>query len=155
MKYLSNFSSIYISRKEQRNQNTPAAVSRSDEGVIPETSAKEARAAANIVTEAVTPRIIKRAGKSTDLWVDDRPKTTIYERQALEALGVSFVMASSTEEAMEKLEQQHFDAIISDMKRPIVQEESEILFGDRHWHSPKEAIAPKGRSLQVFMGQIA
>jgi CheY-like chemotaxis protein len=95
-----------------------AAVSRSDEGVIPETSAKEARAAANIVTEAVTPRIIKRAGKSTVLWVDDRPKNNINERQALEALGVSFVLATSTEEALEKLEQQHFDAIISDMKRP-------------------------------------
>lgn len=95
-----------------------AAVSRSDEGVIPETFAKEARAAANIVTEAVTPRIIKRAGKSTVLWVDDRPKNNINERQALEALGVSFVLATSTEEALEKLEQQHFDAIISDMKRP-------------------------------------
>lgn len=95
-----------------------AAVSRSDEGVIPETSAKQARAAANIVTEAVTPRIIKRAGKSTVLWVDDRPKNNINERQALEALGVSFVLATSTEEALEKLEQQHFDAIISDMKRP-------------------------------------
>ncbi len=95
-----------------------AAVSRSDKGVIPETSAKEARAAANIVTEAVTPRIIKCAGKSTVLWVDDRPKNNINERQALEALGVSFVLATSTEEALEKLEQQHFDAIISDMKRP-------------------------------------
>lgn len=97
---------------------TAAAVSRSDEGIIPETSAKEARAAANIVTEAVTPQIIKRAGKSTVLWVDDRPQNNINERQALEALGVSFVLATSTEEALKKLDQQHFDAIISDMKRP-------------------------------------
>ncbi len=95
-----------------------AAVSRSDEGLIPETTAREARVAANIVAEAVTPQIIKRAGRSTVLWVDDRPKNNINERQSLEALGVSFELATSTEEALKKLEQQHFDAIISDMKRP-------------------------------------
>ena len=95
-----------------------ATVSRSGEGVIPETTAREARAAANVVANAVTPRIIKRAEMSTVLWVDDRPKNNINERQSLEALGVNFALATSTEEASELIEQQHFDAIISDMKRP-------------------------------------
>lgn len=95
-----------------------AAVSRSDEGVVPETTAREAKAAANIVANAVTPRIIKRAERSTVLWVDDRPQNNINERQSLEALGVNFVLATSTDEALELVKQQHFDAIISDMKRP-------------------------------------
>jgi CheY-like chemotaxis protein len=54
----------------------------------------------------------------TVLWVDDRPNNNILERQDLEALGVSFVLATSTKEALEKLNEQHFDAIISDMGRP-------------------------------------
>jgi uncharacterized caspase-like protein/ActR/RegA family two-component response regulator len=58
------------------------------------------------------------AARSTVLWVDDRPNNNIHERQALEALGVSFVLAISTEEALEKLNKQRFDAIISDMGRP-------------------------------------
>jgi CheY-like chemotaxis protein len=52
------------------------------------------------------------------LWVDDFPNNNIYERQALEALGVNFVLATSTEEALKKISRQRFDAIISDMGRP-------------------------------------
>jgi len=36
----------------------------------------------------------------------------------LEAVGVTFVLATSTEEALEKVKQQSFEAIISDMGRP-------------------------------------
>jgi CheY-like chemotaxis protein len=42
----------------------------------------------------------------------------VHERQALEALGVRFVLAKSTDEAVEKLNRGSFDAIISDMGRP-------------------------------------
>jgi CheY-like chemotaxis protein len=42
----------------------------------------------------------------------------VHERQAFEALGVTFVLATSTDEALEKLKRQSFDAIISDMNRP-------------------------------------
>ena len=62
--------------------------------------------------------MIRTARRSTVLWVDDNPDNNVHERQALEALGVSFVLATSTEEALEKLESQSFDAIISDMGRP-------------------------------------
>jgi CheY-like chemotaxis protein len=62
--------------------------------------------------------MIRRAGRATVLWVDDRPSNNIHERQALEALGVTFVLATSTNEALEKVKSQSFDVIISDMGRP-------------------------------------
>ena len=52
------------------------------------------------------------------MWVDDRPDNQILERQSLEALGVSFVLAKSTDEALDKVAKQKFDVIISDMARP-------------------------------------
>lgn len=95
-----------------------AAISRPADGATPETTEREARVAAAVVTDAVTPRIVRRASVSTVLWVDDRPRNNIYERQSLEALGVSFTLATSTDEAMEKLRHRSFDVIISDMGRP-------------------------------------
>jgi len=97
---------------------TAAAVSRPEPGATPEATAREARAAFDVVAEVATPRVIRRAGKSTVLWVDDNPGNNVHERHALEALGVSFVLAPSTGEALEKLKSQSFDAIISDMGRP-------------------------------------
>lgn len=95
-----------------------AAASRSDGDMSRESAAQEARIAADVVSEVVTPRAIRRASRSTVLWVDDRSDNNIYERQALEALGVNFVLATSTEEALKKISRQKFDAIISDMGRP-------------------------------------
>jgi CheY-like chemotaxis protein len=95
-----------------------AAASHAEPGAAPDARARDARAAADVVSEIVTPRMIRRAGRSTVLWVDDRPNNNVHERQALEALGVSFVLATSTEEATEKLNLGSFDAIISDMSRP-------------------------------------
>lgn len=95
-----------------------AAAARPDKAESPEKVAREARIAADIVAEVVTPGVIRRTSKSNILWVDDRPNNNIYERQALEALGISFTLAKSTEEALEKISKQSFDAIISDMGRP-------------------------------------
>jgi CheY-like chemotaxis protein len=81
-------------------------------------SDRPAREAVDIVTEMVTPTLLRRAGRATILWVDDHPEKTVYERQSLEALGVSFLLAKSTEEALTKLKTKHFDVIISDMGRP-------------------------------------
>lgn len=41
----------------------------------------------------------------TILWVDDRPKNNIYEREAFAALGFKFDLALSTDEALQKLKQ--------------------------------------------------
>jgi len=95
-----------------------AVVSRPEEGASPEAVAREARAAAELVSESVTPRIMRRAGKARVLWVDDRPSNNVHERQSLQALGINFVLARSTDEALDKLNAQSFDAIISDMSRP-------------------------------------
>lgn len=95
-----------------------AAVSRPEAGASPEANARDARAAAQVVAEIATPRMIRRAGRATVLWVDDRPSNNVHERQALEALGVTFVLAMSTDEALERVKYQSFDAIISDMGRP-------------------------------------
>ena len=95
-----------------------AAVARPDAGAAPEDVGQETRAAGELVAEVVTPRVIRRAAKSTVLWVDDRPSNNAHERQALEAVGITFVLATSTEEALERVKRQSFDAIISDMGRP-------------------------------------
>ncbi len=52
------------------------------------------------------------------LWVDDHPGNNIHERQVMEALGLQFVTAVSTEEALKKVKTKSFGAIISDMGRP-------------------------------------
>lgn len=97
---------------------TAAVVSRPQPGATPDTIARDARTALDIVAQVATPRAIQRVGKSVVLWVDDKPENDIHERQALEALGVSFVLALSTDEALENFKRQTFDAIISDMARP-------------------------------------
>ncbi|TRV41850.1 MAG: response regulator [Microcystis panniformis Mp_MB_F_20051200_S9] len=95
-----------------------AAASKPDGDKTRESVAKEVMIAADVVADFVTPRAIRRASRSTVLWVDDNPNNNSYERQALEALGVSFVLAISTDEALKKISRQRFDAIISDMGRP-------------------------------------
>ncbi len=91
-----------------------AAASRPDGETTLENAEKEAK----IVAEIITPRVIRRAGRSTVLWVDDNPNNNINERQALETLGVNFVLSTSTDDALTKISGQRFDAIISDMGRP-------------------------------------
>ena len=95
-----------------------AAAARPNADSTPDSAARSAREAAEVVADAVTPRVLRKARRATILWVDDRPDNNIYERQSLEALGVTFVLAMSTEEALEKRKSQRFDAIISDMGRP-------------------------------------
>jgi len=96
---------------------TAAAVSRKADGAEGATP-REARIAAELVAEAVTPTAIKRASTATILWVDDNPDNNVYERQSLEALGVTFKNVTSTEAALAEVMQRPFDVIISNMGRP-------------------------------------
>ena len=80
-------------------------------------AAQAAQEAVNTVAGAVSPRTVRRLANARVLWVDDKPDNNRYEREALEALGIRFVTARSTQEAMERLQRQHFDVIISDMGR--------------------------------------
>jgi hypothetical protein len=56
--------------------------------------------------------------QSMVLWVDNTPDNNVYERRAFEAIGLSFSLALSTDEALDVLERNRFGAIISDMGRP-------------------------------------
>ena len=72
------------------------------------------------IADAVVPagRSQRRIRKSVVLWVDDRPNNNIYERQALEALGIEIDLSESTEDALRRIRREPFDLIISDMGRP-------------------------------------
>jgi CheY-like chemotaxis protein len=65
--------------------------------------------------------------KNLLLWVDDRPDNNINERQAFEALGLRFTLALSTKEALDKITEQRYAAIISDMGRKEGPREGYVL----------------------------
>jgi CheY-like chemotaxis protein len=61
---------------------------------------------------------LRSRSRSNVLWVDDKnPDRNLQERNSLEARGVDFTLATTTEEAFEKTQRQFFDAIVSDMGR--------------------------------------
>jgi len=95
-----------------------ASVARLDAETTPQAAAQNAKEAASVVADSLNFRTMRIASQATILWVDDYPDNNIFERESLEALGVSFVLAKSTDEALDKLAMQSFDAIISDMGRP-------------------------------------
>jgi len=64
---------------------------------------------------------------NTILWVDDRPDNNIYERQAMELIGFKFDLALSTQEALNKLGENQYVAIISDMGRVEGPQEGYVL----------------------------
>jgi CheY-like chemotaxis protein len=64
------------------------------------------------------------------LWVDDNPDNNIHERRAFEAVGVKFTLALSTKEALKRLEQTKFAAIISDMGRKEGPREGYVLLDE-------------------------
>jgi CheY-like chemotaxis protein len=80
--------------------------------------AEKAREIAQVVNQILTPGTSRQLAGSSALWVDDRPINNLYERQALEALGIHFTISKSTEDALEKVGRKHYDVIISDMGRP-------------------------------------
>ena len=94
-----------------------ATVSKPEENATPLSTAKAAKEAVQVVGD-VNARTLRRIEGSRILWVDDRPSNNEYERQALEALGVRIVISASTDDALDKVRRQHFNAIISDMGRP-------------------------------------
>ena len=76
------------------------------------------------------------------LWVDDRPNNNTYERAAMEAMGLEFSLALSTEEALKLLSNRRFAAIISDMGRRE---------GPREGYTLLEAVRAKDKSTPFFI----
>ncbi len=104
-------------RKTEAAAALGAAIAKQPDLQEPEAIAQQLRKASQIV-DAVSPQTAKEANKATVLWVDDVPSNNTNERRALEALGVTFVLATSTEEALRKINKESFKAIISDLGRP-------------------------------------
>jgi CheY-like chemotaxis protein len=65
--------------------------------------------------------------KNRILWVDDKPENNIYERKAFEALGLTFTLALSTNQALEFLKHNKVATIISDMGRQEGPREGYVL----------------------------
>ena len=80
--------------------------------------AERSQGIATVVTEAVVPSTSRNLANASVLWVDDCPDNNLYERMALEALGISFVISISTDDAVARLRSGRYDLIISDMGRP-------------------------------------
>lgn len=76
------------------------------------------------------------------LWVDDRPDNNIYERETFSSLGIRFELALSTNEALKKLENNKYDAIISDMGRGEGPREGYVLL---------ESIRKKDKATPFFI----
>ncbi len=87
-----------------------------DEVQLPD--AEKAKEIAQVVNQLITPGTSRQIAGSSALWVDDTPVNNLYERQALEALGIHFTISKSTEDALEKVGRTHYDVVISDMGRP-------------------------------------
>ena len=76
------------------------------------------------------------------LWVDDRPENNTYERQAMEAMGLTFTLALSTDEALRVLSTRRFAAIISDMGRKE---------GSREGYKLLELLRTQDKSTPFFV----
>jgi len=76
------------------------------------------------------------------LWVDDRPENNVNERQAFEAMGLSFSLALTTKEALQEVASQRFAAIISDMGR---------LEGPREGYALLDALRSQGNQTPFFV----
>jgi len=94
--------------------------------------AEPAQADWSLLTAAIrsaSPEKVQMAGawRKRILWVDDRPNNNIYERAAFEAIGLSFSLALSTNEALALLDRDRYGAIISDMGRREGPQEGYVL----------------------------
>lgn len=76
------------------------------------------------------------------LWVDDNPDNNVYERQAMEVIGFKFDLALSTAEAVEKLSNNQYIAIISDMGR---------IEGPKEGYALLKEVRKKDKTIPYFI----
>jgi CheY-like chemotaxis protein len=79
---------------------------------------KELPDIAPLIQNTSNPRSRRKLQRSAVLWVDNSPENNLYERRALEALGIPIDLASDTQDALRRLSHKEYDLIISDMGRP-------------------------------------
>jgi CheY-like chemotaxis protein len=110
-----------IARSEAPGLESFAQRSASDRRSLPqhEESAREsAFLDASVAIRNAQPKALAKGAPKQILWVDDRPDNNVPERRAMAAYNIEFELALSTAEALSKLQQAGFDAIISNMGRP-------------------------------------
>ncbi|WP_081434037.1 response regulator [Azorhizobium caulinodans] len=76
------------------------------------------------------------------LWVDDFPDNNIYERKAFEAIGIKISISTSTKDALDRVANKKFGAIISDMGRREGPREGYVLL---------EALRSRGYRTPFFI----
>jgi CheY-like chemotaxis protein len=81
-------------------------------------TANSASSVAQAAIRDITPSSLKRLSGANALWVDDKPSNNIYERRALQALGIHVTTSTSSHDALQQLQSNNFDVVISDMSRP-------------------------------------
>ncbi len=59
----------------------------------------------------------RRLSGALVLWVDDNPQNNVFERRALESVGIRVTNSTSTSDALQKISTTRYDVIISDMGR--------------------------------------
>ena len=79
---------------------------------------KELPDIAPLIETTSSPRRRRKLQQSIVLWVDDNPENNLYERRALEALGINIDLANDTQDALRKLAHKEYDLVISDRGRP-------------------------------------
>lgn len=72
-----------------------------------------------VASNAAAPQVVQQIAGARVLWVDDNPSNNTYIRAALEALGIQFVISTSTEDAMKEIHtnRKGFNVVISDLGR--------------------------------------
>jgi CheY-like chemotaxis protein len=105
------------------------AAKQSKETFRAEISSEDIDGVVKSVESAVT-LVKERANKPLVLWVDDNPGNNVFERKALESVGVRFVLSENTKDALSKLAGTRFSAIISDMGRREGQREGYVLLDE-------------------------
>lgn len=73
---------------------------------------------AQTVADRLDDSTLRRMQGQSLLWVDDNPLGNLYERRALEAVGLRITQATSTEAALKLLRSKRYALVISDMHRP-------------------------------------
>lgn len=87
-------------------------------GDVTPVSEAELREIAGTVRGTAAPAAARRLSEASVLWVDDVPNNNLYERAAMEALGIRFTITTSTADALAIIRASRYDAIVSDMARP-------------------------------------
>lgn len=105
-------------RQAEAAANLGAAEAARAQGAAPSSAPTPAPEVGRLVESLPGLRQQRQLAESRVLWVDDRPGNNEYERRAFEALGVRVDISTTTDDALARLLERHYDLVISDMSRP-------------------------------------